>query len=91
MKKMKGNLYAWVVVLAFGWIVTLLWTIFTTITVEHIVPWAEENINNTESTAFLERQIDYHNYWPLIFMGGLTIYGIASSVRHEPTDSYYPA
>jgi len=87
---MKGNLYAWVVVLAFGWITTLLWTIFTTITVEHVYPWASEQINNTESQAFLDRQMDYHNYWPLIFMGGLTIYAIASSVRHEPSDAYYP-
>ena len=89
--KRKGNVYAWTVILALGWITTLLWIIFTTITVEHIYPWASDHIDNAESQAVLDRQVDYHNYWPLFLMAGLTVYGIVSSMKREPTDAYYGA
>ena len=88
---MRGSLYAWVVILAFGWITTFLWVIFTTITVEHIYPWASDKIVDADSQTVLDHQKDYHNYWPLIFMGGLTIFGIVSSLKREPTDAYYSA
>ncbi len=88
---MKGNVYAWVVILTIGWVTTMLWIIFTTITVEHMYPWAKEHINNTESRALLDRQMDYHNFWPLILMAGLTVYGFVSSMKKEPTEGYYSA
>lgn len=86
---MKGNVYAWTVILALGWITTILWIIFTTILVENIYPWADDQIDDPASQAVLDRQIDYHNYWPLFLMAGLTIFGIVSSMKREPTDAYY--
>lgn len=88
---MKGNLYAWIVVLAVGWAATFLWIIFTVITVEHIYPWADAQIDDVDAQAVLDRQIAYHNYWPMLLMAGLTMYAIVSSIKQQPTDNYYGA
>lgn len=89
--KKKGTVYAWAVILAMGWIVTILWIIFTTITVETFYPWASDRIDNAEAQAVLDRQVDYHNFWPMFLMAGLTVYGLVSSAKREPTDAYYSA
>ena len=90
-RPMRGNVYAWVVVLALGWAATLLWIIFTTILVEHVYPWASDQIVDATAQQTLDDQITYWNYWPMLFMGGLTVFAFASSLKREPTDSYYPA
>lgn len=85
----KGQVYAWLVILALGWMATFLWIIFTTITVEHIYPWADAIIDDVDAQAVLDHQKDYHNYWPILLMAGLTVFGIVSSVKREPQDAYY--
>lgn len=85
---MKGSIGVWAVVLAMGWIITILWIIFTTITVEHFYPWAQAHITNEDSLAVLDRQIAFHNYWPILLMIGLSLYAIIRSVKREPTEGY---
>ena len=87
-KKRKGTVFAWTVILALGWVTTFLWMIFTTITVENLYPWASSKINNTDAQQVLDNQITYHNAWPLLFMGGLTVYGFASSLKREPSEQF---
>jgi len=84
----KGSLGYWLILLAFGWITTILWIIFTTITVEHFYPWALTQINNTNSTAVLQHTVNYWNYWPLLLMFGLTLAAIIASTKREPGDAY---
>ena len=86
---MKGNVYAWAVILALGWVVTLIWTIFTVILVENVYPWASVQIVDAASQAVLDRQMTYWNMWPMFLMAGLTVFGIVSSTKREPTDAYY--
>ena len=87
--KGTGVAYAWLLILVIGWVVTFMWIIFTTITVEHLYPWATTMINNSESQEILDHQINYHNWWPILLMVGLTVFGIASSLKAEPTTQYY--
>lgn len=80
---MKGTVFAWILILVFGWITTFMWVIFTTITVEHVYPWAITQINDTDARETLDNQIMYHNTWPILFMIGLTLYGILSSLKRD--------
>lgn len=88
----RGSVYSWVVILAMLWISTMLWIIFTQINVGHIFPWAEDEFDDlnltTEKTTLTHLQ-NYWNYWPLVLAVGLTIFGIASSLKREPEQSYY--
>lgn len=87
----SGTLYAWITILAIVWIATLLWIIFTQVNVGHIIPWAEEqfdDLNLTDEAVTLDNLQNYWNYWPLLLVVGLTVYGIASSLKREPEGGY---
>jgi len=89
---MRGNVYAWVVILGMLFFTIQIWIIFSQIYSGHFWPWAEDQFDElnmtTEKTTLTHLQ-NYWNYWPLVFIGGLTIYGIASSLKKEPESAYY--
>lgn len=88
---MKGSAYAWIVVLIMIFAGSFLWIIFSQVLVVNVFPDTiemMEDANQTQSVEVAENIQNVWDYWPLILIGGLIIYGVVSSLKKEP-DTYY--
>lgn len=63
---------------------TLLWIIFADVLIEGLLPFGRENLNeSTNATDTLDKiEIAWH-WWPVVFIVGLFLWGIASAQKRE--------
>jgi len=86
---MRGQMYAWIVILVLVFVTGFLWIIFSEIYHEYLFPEFEEHLSSNNETAITFTWIkNVWNYWPLILIFGLIIYGIVSALRKEPYSQY---
>lgn len=82
--------FAWIVVLLFVFLITFLWIILSMIYVPYVFPFAEQSLAGySDATDMLTTLKNAWNYWPLLLLFGMGIYGIVSSIKRDPEQGWY--
>jgi len=93
---MKGTAIIWLNILAgifFVALVYIIWSQVIYVYIKPIVVPAIENMNGTYNTTSALNTIALIDivwqYWPLILIFGLILYGFVAAQRREPDQYYY--
>jgi hypothetical protein len=87
---MKGSAWAWVVVTALVFMVGFVWIVMSQVYVDKLFPFGDEAVSgHVNATNTLTHVKNVWNYWPLITIFVLIIYGIARSLKKEPDSSEF--
>jgi len=86
----KGSVWTWTIVTLMVFIVGLVWILMSQVYVPHIFPEAETQLSEYNQTMDTFNYItNVWDYWPIITIFLLILYGVVSTLRKEPNEQYY--
>jgi len=85
---MRGAFYTWMVILVSMFIIAIVYAIMSPILNDYFFPMCSE-VNNTNITSVCDTIQTSWNYFPLIVIFGLMLYGFVRAQKREPDEYAY--
>ena len=87
--KRKGAVYVWFVIFVLIGVMMVVWTSFSQAFIPDLIPTVNETLNSTRTSQVLSAITNMWNFFPLVFIFALFIWGVMASQKREYDTGYY--